>query len=59
MPNATQDDLTKPVTGTSGDVETLANQLAARRELKAAIEGLNRLAGEKAAARNPWQAAAT
>ena len=58
-PNVIQDDLTKPATGKSGDVETLANHLAAREELKAAIEGLNRLAREKAAAKNPRQAAKT
>ena len=57
MPNFTQDDLTKPVTGKSDDIETLANHLAAREELKAAVEGLNRLAREKAESGNPRQAA--
>jgi hypothetical protein len=56
-PNAVQGDLTKPVTGKSDDVETLANHLAAREELKAAIEGLKHLAREKAAAKDPQQAA--
>jgi hypothetical protein len=42
----------------SEDVETRENRLAARAELKAAIEGLNRLARDKqAAAKNPQQAA--
>jgi hypothetical protein len=51
-----QDDVTKPVTCKSEDVETLANHHAAPRELGAAIEGLNRLAREKAA-KNPRKAA--
>ena len=55
--NSEQDDLTKPRTGKSYDAETLANHAAARIELKAMLEGLNRLAREKAASKNPPQAA--
>jgi len=57
-PNATPEESTMPPGVTSEDVETRANRVAARAELKAAIEGLNRLARDKqAAAKNPQQAA--
>jgi hypothetical protein len=54
--NSTLAESTKRPGGKSEDVETRSNRLAARAELKAAIEGLNRLAREKAA-KKPRQAA--
>lgn len=56
-PNTEQGESPKPSTAESEDIETRANRLAARREAKAAVEGLNRLAREKAAAKNPKPAA--
>jgi hypothetical protein len=55
-PNSTRAESTKAPGATSEDIETQANKAAARLELKAAIEGLNRLARETAA-KNPRQAA--
>jgi hypothetical protein len=56
-PDTDQEEPLKPCTAESEDVESRAQRLAADRMVKEAIEGLNRLAREKAAANKPDQAA--